>query len=84
MTSLPVNPCRNCGKPQRAKGLCGTCYQRNRRRGQGVQPLKVVGGEIVKARIPTMTARRIEHAADLRGVSVSEVIRQALLKAFGS
>ncbi len=49
-----------------------------------MQPLKVVGGEIVKARIPTMTARRIEHAADLRGVSVSEVIRQALLKAFGS
>lgn len=83
MTDKPVNPCRHCGKPQRAKGLCLTCYQRNRRRALGVKPTKKVGGELVKALVPSTTARKIEHMATLRGCSVAEVVRSSLIKAFG-
>jgi hypothetical protein len=75
--------CRQCGKPQRAKGLCGTCYRRQKRRAAGVKPLKKVGGELVKALVPATTARKIEHAAILRGCSVAEVVRSSLVKAFG-
>lgn len=86
MTEKPSNPCRNCGKPQRAKGLCATCYQRKRRRGLGVKAIKKVspqGSEMVRAVVPVGTAKKIAHTASLRGCGVSEVVRDILVRAFG-
>lgn len=76
--------CRICHKPERARGLCATCYQRERRRGLGVKPLRRLGGEMLQVMVPKQTAAKVAHAAELRGVSISQVIRETLLKVFGS
>lgn len=75
--------CRICQKPERARGLCATCYQRKRRRGLGMKPMKTIGGKVLQVMLPKGTSQKVAHAAELRGVSVSQVVRETLLKVFG-
>jgi len=81
--------CSNCKAPSviAAKGLCGTCYQRQRRRAMGMKPkrtpLKGIARKLVSCALPLSTYNRVSHAASLRGLTVSEVIREALIKRFG-
>jgi hypothetical protein len=73
-----------CGKEASAKGLCATCYQRQRRRKQGTKPQMTLNGcEPVTVKLKKVTLAKIRHAASLRGISVSEIIRAHLVKLYG-
>lgn len=75
-----------CGHQKRAvaKGLCATCYQRQRRRGLGVQPAKLLPGHVeLHSKVPKATLKAIKAAAKSRGVTASDVVRATLLEAFG-
>lgn len=73
-----------CGNIARAKGLCQTCYQRQRRRRLGIKPAKGLNvTETLVVRFPKSTLAKVKHAAELRGVTLSEIIRAALVKLYG-
>lgn len=77
-----VNPCRNCNKPQRAKGLCGTCYIRERRRKQGVRPaIKLENYTHLNVKVPTPTVERLRVCAQQQNVSLAAYVRGILVAA---
>jgi hypothetical protein len=73
-----------CGKEASAKGLCATCYQRQRRRKQGIKPAKNLNVKAtVVVRLPKLTLAKVRHAAELRGITVSDIVRAAIVKLYG-
>lgn len=72
-----------CGNIARAKGLCQTCYQRQRRRGLGAKPQKIIQGDTIALRVPRRTLAKVRHDAELRGVTAADIIRAHLVKLYG-
>lgn len=72
-------PCTVCGLPSIARGLCPTCYQRARRRGNGdATPHTVEGLDVtrsIRASAELHEAMAARAARD--GVTVAEAWREA-------
>jgi hypothetical protein len=48
-----------------------------------MKPLKRFDGKKLQVVLPPGTAAKLKHAAELREIGVSQVIREVLLKVFG-
>lgn len=48
-----------------------------------MKPMKTIGGKVLQVMLPKGTSQKVAHAAELRGISVSQVVRETLLKVFG-
>jgi hypothetical protein len=68
-----------CGRPVIARGLCPTCYQRERRREQGARPALVLGdSELLRVKVPGELLEKVRRAADAAGLSIAAWVRRVI------
>lgn len=70
--------CSRCGEEARAKGLCTTHYQLQRRRGQGMAERKLFGGLMPTFRIEPETVEQVLELAKREDIELSEWLRRAV------
>ena len=71
--------CRVCGKKARAKGLCPTCYQRQRRREMGVKEAVDVGDAMaITVLLPAYIHMDLELKANRQNTTKSAIVRELL------
>lgn len=68
-----------CGRKARAKGLCGTCYQRQRRRDLGVKPAIELGNTMaMTVLLPARIYMHLELMADRKHTTKAHIIREII------
>lgn len=81
MRHQPKPPCTVCGRPSIARGLCPTCYQRARRRGNGdaspARPASGLSEVTVSVTCPALISLVMQQRAESLGIPAAEAWRRA-------